>query len=393
MPKLDIVNANNVVEYNPKKAFFQVKNLGGPKGDKGDRGEPGAGLKITDSVATYQDLPTTLEYIDAGSAYVVRSDGQLYIWHGYEFPAEGHGAQFEGPQGPQGEQGERGERGPQGIQGPQGEKGATGAQGPAGQDGTDGTDGFSPEATVEQVGAGARITITDKDGTTTADVAGFTVDDALSDSSTNPVQNKVVKGALDGKQATLGAGDISNSLIADGAITQAKIGSDIEVGEVILDYVQAEDSSIADKAVIALDWSKYRKIVIDVNYSSSDSSTRWDEIVFYEADGNTSTYVRRTGVQMDNSTTVSGYRQNSNAGSVASTHAYGAGEGHLRATITTLPVSGQTASFADTDATYQAALGKYYWNRLGGYYVDVAIAKVDRRSWLAGSYLKVIGYR
>ena len=204
MPKLDIINANNVVEYNPKKAFFQIKNLGGPKGDKGDRGEPGAGLKITDSVATYQDLPTTLEYIDAGSAYVVRSDGQLYIWNGYEFPAEGHGAQFEGPQGPQGE---------------------PGRNGTDGRDGTDGTDGFSPEATVEQVGAGARITITDKDGTTTADVAGFTVDDALSDSSTNPVQNKVVKGALDGKQATLGAGDISTSLIADEAVTEAKIDS------------------------------------------------------------------------------------------------------------------------------------------------------------------------
>lgn len=376
MPKLDIINANNVVEYNPKKAFFQIKNLGGPKGDKGDRGEPGAGLKITDSVATYQDLPTTLEYIDAGSAYVVRSDGQLYIWDGYEFPPEGQGSQFEGPQGPQGE---------------------PGMNGTDGRDGTDGTDGFSPEATVEQVGAGARITITDKNGTTTADVAGFTVDDALSDSSTNPVQNKVVKSALDGKQATLGAGDISTSLIADGAITQAKIGSDIEVGEVILDYVQAEDSSSADKAVIALDWSKYRKIVIDVNYSSSDSSTRWDEIIFYEADGNTSTYVRRTGVQMDKSTTVSGYRQNSNAGSVASTHAYGAGEGHLRATITNITHTFeqvQTASFADTEATYQAALGNnYYWNRLGGYYVDAAVAKVDRRSWLAGSYLKVIGYR
>lgn len=376
MPKLDITNANNVVEYNPKKAFFQIKNLGGPKGDKGDRGEPGAGLKITDSVATYQDLPTTLEYIDAGSAYVVRSDGQLYIWDGYEFPPEGQGSQFEGPQGPQGE---------------------PGRNGTDGRDGTDGTDGFSPEATVEQVGAGARITITDKDGTTTANVAGFTVDDALSDSSTNPVQNKVVKGALDGKQATLGAGDISTSLIADGAITQAKIGSDIEVGEVILDYVQAEDSSSADKAVIALDWSKYRKIVIDVNYVSNNSSTRWDEIVFYEADGNTSTYVRRTGVQMDKSTTVSGYRQNSNAGSVASTHAYGVGEGHLRATITNITHTFdqvQTASFADTEATYQAALdNNYYWNRLGGYYVDAAVAKVDRRSWLAGSYLKVIGYR
>lgn len=199
MPKLDIVNANNVVEYNPKKAFFQIKNLGGPKGDKGERGEPGAGLKITDTVATYADLPTTLELVDAGAAYFVRSDGKLYIWDGYEFPPEGEGAQFVGPQGPQGVPGQNG------------------------TDGTNGVDGFSPIATVEQDGAGAHISITDKDGTTTADVAGYEVDDALSDSSTNPVENRVVKGALDGKQATLADGDISTSLIADNAITQAKM--------------------------------------------------------------------------------------------------------------------------------------------------------------------------
>lgn len=41
--------------------------------------------------------------------------------------------------------------------------------------------------------------------------ASFTVDDALSDTSTNPVQNKVVKEALDSKLSTLG-GEISGNL-------------------------------------------------------------------------------------------------------------------------------------------------------------------------------------
>ena len=41
--------------------------------------------------------------------------------------------------------------------------------------------------------------------------ASFTVDDALSDTSTNPVQNKVVKAALDSKLSTLG-GEISGNL-------------------------------------------------------------------------------------------------------------------------------------------------------------------------------------
>ena len=147
MPKLEVVNANNVIEFNPQKANFKLKNTGGPKGEPGERGPQG----------------------DTGP-------------QGLQGPV--------GPQGPQGEQGERGERGPQGIQGPQGEKGATGAQGPQGPTGAtgatgatgpqgpagqDGTDGFSPIATVTQEGLNAEISITDKNGTTTATVPGFGV--------------------------------------------------------------------------------------------------------------------------------------------------------------------------------------------------------------------------
>lgn len=147
MPKLEVVNANNVIEFNPQKANFKLKNTGGPKGETGAQGPKG----------------------DTGP-------------QGLQGPV--------GPQGPQGEQGERGERGPQGIQGPQGEKGATGAQGPQGPTGAtgatgatgpqgpagqDGVDGFSPSATVTQEGLNAEISITDKDGTTTATVPGFGV--------------------------------------------------------------------------------------------------------------------------------------------------------------------------------------------------------------------------
>lgn len=177
MPKLEVVNANNVIEYSPQKANFKLKNTGGPKGETGAQGPKG----------------------DTGP-------------QGLQGPV--------GPQGPQGEQGERGERGPQGIQGPQGEKGATGAQGAAatiavgttttgaegtnasvtnsgtssaavfdftiprgatgatgatGPAGADGADGFSPIATVTQEGLNAEISITDKDGTTTATVPGFGV--------------------------------------------------------------------------------------------------------------------------------------------------------------------------------------------------------------------------
>ena len=84
-----------------------------------------------------------------------------------------------GPAGPQGEtgpagpQGETGPAGPQGKTGPAGQDGAPGKDGSPGKDGTDGApgqDGFSPSASVAETATGATITITDKTGTTTAEV-------------------------------------------------------------------------------------------------------------------------------------------------------------------------------------------------------------------------------
>ena len=136
-------------------------------------------------------------------------------------------------------------RGPQGIQGIPGQDGEDGAPGAPGED------GFSPEITVQDITGGHRITITDATGTKTVDVmdgedgqpgqpgqpgatgngiasitktgtvglvdtytitytngttttftvtngsdATVTVDDALSTTSENPVQNKVINSAL-----------------------------------------------------------------------------------------------------------------------------------------------------------------------------------------------------
>lgn len=70
--------------------------------------------------------------------------------------------------GLRGQTGAKGDTGPQGPAGPQGEQGpagATGATGPAG------ADGYSPLAAVSKAGDTATITITDKDGTTTASIS------------------------------------------------------------------------------------------------------------------------------------------------------------------------------------------------------------------------------
>ena len=75
-----------------------------------------------------------------------------------------------GDQGIQGVQGPQGEKGDTGAKGDPGPQGVQGAKGDKGDKGDPGDDGFSPTATVTQTGTGATITITDKNGTTTANV-------------------------------------------------------------------------------------------------------------------------------------------------------------------------------------------------------------------------------
>lgn len=169
-------------------AIFDFAIPQGPKGEKGDKGDDGTGISVDGTVATYANLPTNLGPDDDGKGYYVEADGKLYIWNGTSFPANGDGVQIQGPQGPKGDTGDTGPagpqgpagqdgatgatgpQGPQGVQGIQGEQGPQGIQGPAGANGTNGEDGFSPIATVVRTQNGATITITDAQGTTTADV-------------------------------------------------------------------------------------------------------------------------------------------------------------------------------------------------------------------------------
>lgn len=110
-----------------------------------------------------------------------------------------------GDKGDRGEQGAQGIQGPRGIQGEQGERGVQGAQGPAGNAATI-TIG---NVTTSAPGTAAQVT---NRGTSSAAVldfvlpkgkdgsdGGVTVDEELSSTSTNPVQNKIVKAALDNR--------------------------------------------------------------------------------------------------------------------------------------------------------------------------------------------------
>lgn len=113
-----------------------------------------------------------------------------------------------GEPGQRGEQGAQGIQGPRGIQGEQGERGVQGAQGPAGNAAT------ITIGNVTTSAPGTSASVTNR-GTSSAAVldfvlpkgkdganGGVTVDEELSSTSTNPVQNKVIYNALLNKVGT-----------------------------------------------------------------------------------------------------------------------------------------------------------------------------------------------
>lgn len=216
MPKLEVVNANNVIEFNPQKANFKLKNTGGPKGETGAQGPKGdtgpQGLQGPAGASASVTVGSTTTLSPGADATVTNSGDTRNAILNFGIPT---GAR--GPKGDTGSKGDTGPMGPKGAKGDtgaaatvqvgntntgapgtnaqvtnagnehfavfnftiprgdKGEKGATGATGPQGPAGQDGTDGFSPIATVTQEGLDAEISITDKDGTTTATVPGFGV--------------------------------------------------------------------------------------------------------------------------------------------------------------------------------------------------------------------------
>ena len=180
----------------------------------------------------------------------------------------------QGPQGIQGPQGEQGIQGPQGIPGADGKDGKDGADGAAatisvgststlpagssatvtnsgtssaavfdfgvpkgdkGDTGATGADGYSPSATVSKTGDTATITITDKDGTTTASISdgstptvndgtltiqknGTTVQTFSADQASNVTANITVP-----TQFSELSGTVSSSQIEDEAITTGSV--------------------------------------------------------------------------------------------------------------------------------------------------------------------------
>jgi hypothetical protein len=93
----------------------------GPTGPTGATGPQGIPITLIGSVPDITDLPLTGN--TQNDAYIVNSNGDVYVWDGSNWYSAG---QIVGPQGP---------TGPTGDTGPSGPEGATGATGPSGPSG------------------------------------------------------------------------------------------------------------------------------------------------------------------------------------------------------------------------------------------------------------------
>ena len=106
----------------------------GPTGAQGPTGPQGTSINVKGSVEEVGNLPSTGNSVN--DAYIVQSDGNLWIWDGTQWDDAG---QIVGPMGPTGATGSTGITGSQGPTGPTGSQGIQGIQGATGPTGANST--------------------------------------------------------------------------------------------------------------------------------------------------------------------------------------------------------------------------------------------------------------
>lgn len=202
-------------------------NIKGPQGVQGEKGDPGTGITIKGKYDSLSALQAAHPKADEGDAYMAGTN--LYVWNGsawidcgnvqgpkgdtgskgdaftYADFTQEQLANLKGPKGDKGEKGDTGAKGVAGAQGLQGPQGVQGVQGPAGNAATitigsvtTSAPGTSAQVTNRGTPSAAVLDFVLPKGKDGAD-GGVTVDEELSATSTNPVQNRAVKAALDSR--------------------------------------------------------------------------------------------------------------------------------------------------------------------------------------------------
>ncbi len=229
------------------------------KGAKGEKGDPGTGITIKGKYDSLSALQAAHPKADEGDAYMAGTN--LYVWNGSAWIDCGN---VQGPKGDKGDTGLKGDaftyadftqeqlaslKGPKGDKGDTGDTGAAGAQGPQGPQGPQGVQGLQGlqgpagnaatitigSVTTSAPGTSANVT---NSGTSSAVVldfvlpkgkdgadGGVTVDEELSATSTNPVQNRAVKAALDNRAVLDDTNTFTSPNTFDIIYMQKNIGS------------------------------------------------------------------------------------------------------------------------------------------------------------------------
>ena len=201
-----------------------VQGIQGIKGEKGDDGYPFLIYKEYSDISEFNknDFP------EIGLMFMIVADGAssfpVYRYTGDDTVPYRYVTDLTGGEGIKGEKGDKGEQGEQGVQGENGKDGIT----------------YIPTIGTVTSGDIASATVVTKDETSTAEFSfvlpkgdNVTVDAILSNTSENPVQNKVVKQAIDNKadkslygDTTINVGrkagtDVGNYSTAEGTNTTA----------------------------------------------------------------------------------------------------------------------------------------------------------------------------
>lgn len=167
-----------------------VQGIQGIKGEKGDDGYPFLIYKEYSDVSEFNknDFP------EIGLMFMIVADGAssfpVYRYTGDDTVPYSYVTNLTGGEGIKGEKGDKGEQGQQGVQGENGKDGIT----------------YIPTIGTVTSGDIASATVVVDDKTSTAEFSfvlpkgdNITVDTILSNTSENPVQNKVIKQAIDNK--------------------------------------------------------------------------------------------------------------------------------------------------------------------------------------------------
>jgi hypothetical protein len=387
MARINIVNADNKIESNPRRAYFKLKNTGGPRGETGAQGPAGpkgdTGAQGPAGLSASVTVGSTTTLAPGASATVTNSGDTRNAVLNFGIPT--------GAQGPQGVQGPKGDTGPEGAKGakgdtgaaatvtvantntgapgtnasvenvgdehnavlnftiPRGDKGETGATGPQGPAGQDGKD-FTPTVVtaLPETGENGVLYMTEKAHTTqtaTGNPITATITDEAGKMESFQLDGDTFQQTYDGRNLFNALGDhvLGGINGSTGAIAEA---SDV-TEEISAGYIKITNTSDTSNyrgyisGKIELAPGQYR-----LHFDRTDSTSQYVGVFAY----NSSDVFLSRLVVMDGTTETGGFTVSSGTGYIRIVF-------ETSVKLTTVTFANIQVESGDTDTSYQPYVG------------------------------------